>query len=60
VIEANFQSVYFTQNATPQNLLGLRRSLESLNQVLKELTAAKVPAIATSVLEVRITVQSQA
>jgi hypothetical protein len=53
VIKTSYQAVYLSQAPNDQQLLVLRRVLSTLNQVLKELTAVKVPLMAAAVNTVR-------
>ncbi|PVG00491.1 ARM repeat-containing protein [Serendipita vermifera] len=49
MIKTGYQTVYLSPNPTEQHILVLRRALSTLNQVLKELTATKVPLMAAAV-----------
>lgn len=54
IIQASYQARYENYDADPKHGLVLRRTLTTLNQILKELTAAKVPGIALSVSNVNL------
>ncbi|KAG8825707.1 hypothetical protein FRC19_010697 [Serendipita sp. 401] len=49
-VHTGLQQVYIQHNGDPQRSLALLRALGTLNQVLKELTIAKVPILAAAVL----------
>ncbi|CAG7848308.1 SubName: Full=Uncharacterized protein {ECO:0000313/EMBL:CCA73991.1} [Serendipita indica DSM 11827] len=50
VIGTNSQAIYINSNTDPRALLVLRRALGALNQIIKELTPAKIPLLASAVL----------
>ena len=54
VITTNSQAIYASPNPTPNNYLVLRRSLTVLNQLMKELSAAKVPTLTSAFQVVRV------
>ncbi|KAG8829540.1 hypothetical protein FRC17_006424 [Serendipita sp. 399] len=51
-VHTGLKAVYLEPNGDPQSTLILFRALSTLNQVLKELTIAKVPILAAAVLTI--------